>query len=67
MTSSAENLERRGLRIREAAAYIGSTPWFIEISIRNKTIPAFKIGRHYVVFVEDLDAYINRLRVGGAA
>ncbi len=57
----------RGLRIRQAADYIGSTPWFIEIAVRSKTIPAHKLGRHYVLFREDLDAYIERVRMSGAA
>jgi excisionase family DNA binding protein len=58
---------RRGLRIREAAAYIGSTVWFIEVAIRSKQIPAHKLGRHYVLFRDDLDNYIERVRMGGAA
>ena len=56
---------RRGLRIKEAADYIGSTPWFIEVAVRSKKIPAHKLGRHYVLFKDDLDAYVNRLRNGG--
>jgi excisionase family DNA binding protein len=58
---------RRGLRIREAADYIGSTPWFVEVAIRTQKIPAHKLGRHYVLFREDLDNYIERVRSGGAA
>jgi excisionase family DNA binding protein len=59
--------DRRGLRIREAANYIGSTPWFIEVAIRQRKIPAHKLGRHYVLFKDDLDNYIERVRVGGVA
>ena len=59
--------DRRGLRIREAAQYIGSTPWFIEVAVRSKKIAAHKLGRHYVLFREDLDAYIERVRTGGPA
>jgi excisionase family DNA binding protein len=57
---------RRGLRIKEAADYIGSTPWFIEVAIRQRRIPAHKLGRHYVLFKDDLDNYIERVRMGGA-
>jgi hypothetical protein len=32
---------RRGLRIKGAADYLGSTPWFIEIAIRQRKIPHF--------------------------
>ena len=59
--------DRRGLRIKEAADYIGSTPWFIEVAVRSKKIPAYKLGRHYVLFKDDLDRYIKGLRDGGAA
>ena len=58
---------RRGLRIKEAADYLGSTPWFVEVAIRSKKIPAHKFGRHYVLFKDDLDNYIERVRMGGAA
>ncbi len=58
---------RRGLRIKEAADYIGSTPWFIEVAVRQRKIPAHKLGRHYVLFKDDLDNYIERVRMGGAA
>ncbi len=53
---------RCGLRIKEAADYIGSTPWFVEVAIRGKKIPAHKLGRHYVIFKEDLDDYVASLR-----
>ena len=43
----------RGLRIKEATDYIGSTPWFIEVAIRERKIPAHKLGRHYVLFKDD--------------
>ena len=59
--------DRRGLRIKEAADYIGVTNWFMEIAVREKKIPAQKLGRHYVLFREDLDAFVDRLRNGGAA
>jgi len=59
--------DRRGLRIKEAADYIGSTPWFVEVAIRSRKIPAYRIGRHYVLFREDLDAFIERVRSGGAS
>jgi len=66
MPPSEVSLSRRGLRIKEAAVYLGCTPWFVEVAIRSKKIPAHKLGRHYVVFRDDLDAYVNDLRTGGA-
>jgi excisionase family DNA binding protein len=57
----------RGLRITQAAEYLGSTPWFVEVAIRSKKIPAHKLGRHYVIFKDDLDDYVTRLRNGAGA
>jgi excisionase family DNA binding protein len=57
---------RRGLRIKEAAEYLGSTPWFVEVAIRSKKISAHKLGRHYVLFKDDLDNFIERVRMGAA-
>jgi excisionase family DNA binding protein len=65
--SSGTSPTRRGLRIKDAAEYIGSSPWFIEVAIRQRKIPAHKLGRHYVLFKDDLDHYIERVRIGGAA
>jgi excisionase family DNA binding protein len=67
MPPSEVSLSGRGLRIRERAAYLGCTPWFVEVATRSKKIPAHKLGRHYVLFREDLDAYVERVRTGGAA
>ena len=61
------NEVRRGLRIKEAADYLGSTPWFVEVAVRSKKIRATKLGRHYVLFKDDLDDYIERVRTGGVA
>lgn len=65
--SSGTSPTRRGLRIKEAADYIGSSPWFVEVAIRSKQIPAHKLGRHYVLFKDDLDNFIEGVRMGGAA
>jgi excisionase family DNA binding protein len=66
-TSSSTSPPSRGFRIRQAAAYLGCTPWYVEIAIRSKKIPAHKLGRHYVLFKDDLDNYIERVRMGGAS
>lgn len=58
--------DRRGLRIKEAARYLGTSPWWIEVAIREKRIPAYKPNTNYfIVFRDDLDAYIDSLRSGG--
>jgi excisionase family DNA binding protein len=50
----------RGLRIAEAAAYIGVTPWFVESKIRSGELPALKLCRHYTLLREDLDAFLDK-------
>jgi excisionase family DNA binding protein len=66
-SGSSPTLQPRGFRIRDAANYLSVSPWFVEIAVRQKQIPAHKLGRHYVIFKDDLDDYVTRLRNGGAA
>lgn len=63
-SGSASLYQPRGLCIKQAAEYLGCTPWFIEVAIRSKKIPAHKFGHRYVLFKEDLDDYIERVRKG---
>lgn len=51
---------RRGYRIAQAAAYMGASPWFCEEAIRQGRLKATKMGRAWVVFIEDLDAFIDQ-------
>src|SRR5438876_534886 len=47
--------DRRGLRIKEAAIYLGTSPWWVEIAIREKRLPAYKFNtNYYVIFKDDL-------------
>ena len=64
--SGASPPQVRGLRIKQAAEYLGATPWLVEVAVREKKIPAHKVGRHYVLFKDDLDNYIERVRKGAA-
>jgi len=65
---TASGLARRGVNIVEAAELLGTTPWFIETQIRlensrpGRGLKAHKLGRAYSIFVEDLDAYVDRRR-----
>ena len=60
--------ERRGLRIKEAAAYLGVSPWWMEVAVREKRIPAYKPQTNYhLIFKDDLDIFIERVRSGGAS
>ena len=53
---------RRGYRIAEAAEYMGVSPWFIELKIRSKELPALKLCRHYTILIEDMNAFLDAQR-----
>jgi excisionase family DNA binding protein len=55
-------LPPRALRISEAAKYLSVTPWYIEVAIRTRRLPAVRMGRHYVLLREDLDLFIDHHR-----
>jgi excisionase family DNA binding protein len=46
----------------EAAAYLGVSPWFVELKIRSGELPALKLCRHYTLLREDLDAFLDAER-----
>jgi excisionase family DNA binding protein len=50
---------RRGYRISEAAEYMGISPWFVELKIRSKELPALRLCRHYTILKEDMDAFLD--------
>jgi len=54
--------ERRGYRIAEAATYMGVSPWFVELKIRSKELPALRLCRHYTILKEDMDAFLDAQR-----
>jgi excisionase family DNA binding protein len=56
------DLPPRGFRIVGAANYMGVTPWYVEEIIRSKQLPALKLGRHYTILREDMDAFLDRKR-----
>ena len=55
-------LPPRGLRIRDAANYMGVTPWYVETAIRSGELPALILCRHYTILREDADAFLDRKR-----
>ena len=61
-TKPSPVLPPRGLRIMDAAHYIGATPWYVEAAIRSGMLPALKLGQHYTILREDLDAFLDRKR-----
>ena len=57
-----QSVQPRGFRIKEAAAYMGLSPWTIEVLIRSKKLTALKLSRHYTILKEDMDAFLERSR-----
>jgi excisionase family DNA binding protein len=57
--ASTKQDDRRGYRIAEAAAYMGVTPWFVELKIRSGELRALRMCRHYTILKEDMDAFLD--------
>jgi excisionase family DNA binding protein len=55
-------LPPRGLRIMDAANYMGVTPWYVEEVVRSGELPALMLCRHYTILREDADAFFGRKR-----
>jgi excisionase family DNA binding protein len=64
-------LERKGknlrgqrmLRVREAATYLGSSPWKVRQLIAKRRIPFFQDGDGpFLVDIRDLDGFIERTK-----
>jgi excisionase family DNA binding protein len=61
------DLDRRYLRIAEAAEYLGATPWFIRTLIWNKAIPVIPMGKRHLVDRDDLDNYAQSMKTAIAS
>ena len=60
-TQSQGAPRRRMMRVREAAAYLGSSPWKIRQLIANRRIPFMQDGDGpFLLDVRDLDGFIER-------
>jgi len=58
--------DRRYFRIKEAAAYLGATEWFIYTLTWKRAIPFAKIGKRLVFDRVDLDNYIQNTKTAVA-
>jgi excisionase family DNA binding protein len=67
MLPSTQSVQPRGFRIKEAAIYMGLSPWTVEVLIRSKKLPALKLCRHYTLLREDMDAFLERSKETGSA
>ena len=61
-TNPSPVLAPRGLRIVDAANYMGLTPWYVEELVRSGELPALMLCRHYTILREDADAFLDRKR-----
>jgi excisionase family DNA binding protein len=52
----------RGMRVCEAAEYLGATVCFVRSLIKDKEIPALVLGKRHVLLREDLDSYLDAQR-----
>ena len=53
--------KKRMMRVREAAAYLGSSPWKIRQLIADRRIPFMQDGDGpFLLDVRDLDGFIER-------
>jgi excisionase family DNA binding protein len=61
-TNPTLNVPARGLRVSEAAQYIGATICFVRSLIADREIPALLLGKRHVLLREDLDDYLDAQR-----
>jgi excisionase family DNA binding protein len=52
-------IEPRMLNIKQSAAYMGATVWFIRSLIWDRRIPFCKFGNRLLIDRKDIDAYID--------
>lgn len=66
-SQKTETLAPRGLRVVEAAAYLGVTRFFIRDAVWRNQLPAMRLGRRLIIAREDLDSFLDRQKVDNAA
>jgi excisionase family DNA binding protein len=60
--NQTQNIQARGLRVSEAAGYIGATVCFVRSLIAEREIPALMLGKRWVLLRDDLDEYLDAQR-----
>jgi|SRR6516162_419069 excisionase family DNA binding protein len=56
------NDSQRLLSVKEAAKYLGSSPWHIRRAFREGDFPRIRWGRRDMVDRADLDAFIEKMK-----
>jgi excisionase family DNA binding protein len=62
MTPAPPLPPKRGLRLKEAAAYSGLTEWFLRRLCWDRKIEFVQSGRAFVILRDDLDKYLESQR-----
>ncbi len=57
--STLREVEPRLLRIKEAAAYLGATVWFLRSLAWSRTVPYVVFGKRILFDRADLDRYVE--------
>ena len=57
----------RLLTVQQAAAYLAASVWAIRRLLMRGEIPTIRVGKRYNVAREDLDAWVDARKAGGAA
>ncbi len=53
-------LSKRLVTVRQAATYLGRSPWAVHWLIHQGELPFVRTGKKMYIDVSDLDAYIDR-------
>jgi excisionase family DNA binding protein len=56
-------MEPRLYSVKQSAAYMNATVWFVRSLIWNRRIPFVKFGNRLLLDRKDLDAYIDAQKV----
>ena len=57
-----QTTDQRGMNVKAAAKYLGTSVWQVRKFIREDAVSSFRIGNKDMVDVRDLDALIERLK-----
>jgi len=60
---SAPAVQPRMLTVKEAAAYLGSTIWFVRELVWGRKVRSLKFGKRIVFDRADLDAFVEQQKL----
>jgi excisionase family DNA binding protein len=65
-TKIEAKVEARLLDVPAAAVYLGISPWYVRQLQWGKKVPVVRIGSKVLFDRKDLDAYVERAKLGAA-